>query len=419
MKGLLYLSLIILIATILPLAGCNGSSEEVFKGYQLPPEREEGTKVELVIHETYTDEEHQVFQSIVDIFNEDNPDITVKVERIPKGAQWSRLTQALATKETPDIARVEMEYIATLADRGTILPMELFWAEDHKETLVEGAILSNTYNKRVWGIPDQIYTSALFYNVRLLEESGSDIPDSNWSWEDLMQLARKVSDRNPDVIGLSYGSSLWELSPYIGSYGGTIYNSENKRIEIDSPEVVKALNLLYGYQLDVEGWTGSPIQSFINKDAAMVILDSNSIPKIEDSGIRFGVTKLPHGPAGSVSNIDGTSMVIFKDTEHPREAYEFLKFLTSSKIQALWADELGQLPVNKDSFKNVDVNKHPYLEIFMEQVSNVIPKPALPNYSQMEELFNMEMQKVFKGEKRLEHVLMDITAELNGEKQED
>lgn len=394
---------------ILPLTACNGG-EEILKGYKLPQKREEGTTVELVVHETYTDEEHEVFLNIINMFTEDNPEIAVKVERAPRGAQWSRLTQALATNETPDIARVDMEYITTLVDTQAILPLELLWESGDWDDYIPGAILSNTYQDRVWGIPDQVNTSVLFYNRTLLSEAGASIPSSQWIWNDLIEVSKKVNDITPETLGYAFGSTLWEVIPYLGSYGATIFD-ENGVCVMDSAKALKALGFLHQ-----NGWTQEPLgteQLFIDQKSAMIISGLWSIPEIEYAEIDYGLTTVPNGTAGSVSNIDGTSMVIFKNTEHPREAYKFLRYLTSREVQNLWSKELGQIPVNQGSFQDVDLDKYPYLEVFMEQIVSVMPRPTLSNYAQVEELFNEEFASALKGDKDLEQALREVASKIN------
>ncbi|SHK21290.1 multiple sugar transport system substrate-binding protein [Anaerobranca californiensis DSM 14826] len=401
------------------LTGCFGGGKSSGE-YELPPERQPGTKVELTLWETYNNEEHAVFMEIVKKFEDQNPDIKINVERIPWGGHWGRIATGLAVNETPDIARVDVAYVATLADRGAIVNLDLLGADKVVNEYVDAAIHSNIFRGSVWGLPDQTNTTVLFYNKTLFDEAGVDYPTFDWTWDDLIEAGKKITGIRPGVYGFAMGNTLWETFPYFGTFGAKFLNEDGTKCVLDSPEGIQALSLKVSlnreHGIEAGAWREGAVgaeDGFLAQQYAMIITGPWKIAEYRNAGIDFGISLVPRGPAGTASNVGGTNMVIFRNSRYPREAYQFLRFLTSVEMQAFWANELGQIPVNKGAFDLVDTEKNPYLEVLMEQAKYAIARPVLVNYARVEEIINAEMALALRGEKSPAQALRDAVREIN------
>ncbi len=371
----------------------------------------------LVIWESYNDEEHAVFMEIVDSFTA-RTGIKVEVQRIPFNGMEQKLLTALASRTNPDIARVDYAFVAKLATRKAAVPIDDSIADNLKKTLVKAALYSNYINGKFYGIPDQTNCLALFYNKKIFEENGIKNPPK--TWEEFIKIGKKITNEKKGVYAFGMHNSLWWTFPFFYGYGAKFMNDSLTRCLLDSKEAQKGFSLkvdLYRkYHIEAGAWQSGavpPDMGFQNGKYAMIFNGPWAVKTLEQTGIDFGVSLIPAGPAGSATTVGGTNMVIL-NPKKKKEALSFLLYLVSPEVQAMWADRLFQIPVNKEAEKYMK-NKSPIIRTFIEQMRYAVPRPPLPNYSEIEEIFNGEMALALLGKKTPEQALKDATQRVNKE----
>jgi ABC-type glycerol-3-phosphate transport system substrate-binding protein len=369
----------------------------------------------LVIWESYNDEEHAVFTQIVEKFKAQNPGIEIEIQRIPFDGMEQKVLTALASKSTPDIARVDYAFVAKLADKNAILPIEEEEIADIKDKLVKAALYSNFYKGKFYGVPDQTTCIALFYNKKIFKAKGIKNPPK--TWDEFVEIGKKITDGKIYAFGMH--NSLWWTFPFFFSFGAKFMSDDGKTCLLDSPEAIKAftfkVDLYRKYKIEGGAWQAgaiNPDAGFRNGKYAMIFNGPWSIKSLQETGIDFGVALIPEGPAGTATTVGGTNLVIFHKETKPL-ALKFIKFLLSPEIQAFWANELGQIPLRYDAMPMVDTIKHPYLKVFIEQMKYATPRPPLPNYTDIELTFNAEMEAALTGQKSPEDALKDATKRVN------
>ncbi|MCK4272020.1 extracellular solute-binding protein, partial [bacterium] len=176
---------------------------------------------------------------------------------------------------------------------------------------------------------------------------------------------------------------------------------------------------LYGkHKIEGGGWRAGGVRGdmgFQNGKYAMIFSGPWAVKSLLAAGIDFGVGLIPEGPAGTSTNVGGNDLIIFRSCQHPQEALEFLKFMASEAVQARWCNELGQIPVNIQAEKHLDFEQHPYLRIFVEQMKTAIPRPPIPDYDELENIINPEMQAALDGTKSVQKALDDAVRRINKE----
>lgn len=365
----------------------------------------------LTIWESYNDEEHAVFMEIVKAF-EESTGIKVQVQRIPFFGMESKILTALATGSEPDIARVDLAMVAKLATRGAVKNIGNF---DTSE-LLPVALKSVEIDGKLYGIPDQVNCLALFYNKKLFKEKGIKPPDT---WEEFVKAGKKLTDKKKNIYGFAMRNTLWWHLPFFYGFGARLM--KDGRFTLDTPEAVEALKFikkLYDNGIEAGAWKPGavdPDMGFQNGKYAMVFNGPWKIKSLKGANIPFGIVPVPRGKYGRPTPIGGTDMVIFKRSKHTEESLKFLQFLVSENIQTLWANKLGQLPVNVKSMENIDYERHPYIKIFAEAIKEAVPRPIIPDYQGVENIVNPEIESALFGKKTPEKALKDATRRVNEE----
>ena len=375
------------------------------------------SKNSLTIWESYNDEEHGVFMAIVDSF-EKKTNIKINVQRIPFNGMEQKLLTALASRTNPDIARVDYAFVATLAMKKAAVPIDDSIADKLKNELVKAAFYSNYLNGKFYGIPDQTNCLALFYNKEIFKNKGIKSPPS--TWDEFIKIGQKITDEKKGIYAFGMHNSLWWTFPFLYAYGAKFVSPDMKRCLLDSKEAIRGFSLkvdLYRkYHIEAGAWQSGavpPEMGFQNKKYAMIFNGPWAVKTLKASGIDFGVSLIPSGPNGSATTVGGTNMVILND-EKKDIAEKFLLYLTSPEVQAMWADKLFQIPVNKNAEKYMK-NKSPIIKVFMEQMKYAVPRPPIPDYSEIEQIFNGEMALALSGKKSPEKAMKDATERVNKE----
>ncbi|MCK9911459.1 extracellular solute-binding protein, partial [Microbacteriaceae bacterium K1510] len=72
---------------------------------------------------------------------------------------------------------------------------------------------------------------------------------------------------------------------------------------------------------------------------------------------KVAIAPLPAGDAGSAATLRGWMGGINKHTKHPKEAWEFLKFMTGPEGQKISAVDGGLAPTYLPVYEDADVKK--------------------------------------------------------------
>jgi multiple sugar transport system substrate-binding protein len=190
---------------------------------------------------------------------------------------------------------------------------------------------------------------------------------------------------------------------------------------LNSTECVNALTFikkLYDEDIEAGAWKAGavdPDMGFLNGKYAMVFNGPWKIKSLLDANFPFGIFLIPKGSFGRPTPIGGTDMVIFRNSKNYKNAIKFLQYLTSKEVQTMWANELGEIPVNKMSMNEIDFGKHPYLKVFVEGIKEAVPRPPFPDYQGVENIVNPEIEAALTGKKEIKKALDDATMRVNKE----
>jgi len=383
----------------------------------------EGTgPVTLTYWQTYNDDENALFAELVEEYQASHPGITIKTTRLPFMGAEPKILTALATRTTPDIARVDGSFVPKLATRNALLSLDEIGLGDIKKDLHPVALSSCVVDGITYALPEQVNGLCLFYNKDLFRGAGLDPEDPPDSWAEFITVGRKLTDPEGGVFGFGMRNSLWWTFPFFNTYGARFLSEDGARCVLNGPEGVEAFQLkvdLYRkHQIEGGGWRAGGVRDdmgFQNGKYAMIFSGPWAVKTLQTAAIDFGVGLIPRGPAGTSTNVGGNDLVIFRSCQRPKAALEFLTFMASEEVQTRWANRLGQIPVNVRAEEHLDFEQHPYLKVFVEQMKTAIPRPPIADYDELENIMNPEMQAALDGTKSVQKALDDAVRRINRE----
>lgn len=152
-----------------------------------------------------------------EIYNEQTPGVTVELEYVSSGAWDERMRGAQAVGETPDIVHYAYNRILGMAERGELLPISDYVADEVLYDLHDNVRQMVSMDGKVWSFPELVEPSmVLYYHRDLFEEAGLDPDRPPQTWDELIDYARRLT--TDDQYGLlvpftavELGWSTWGL----------------------------------------------------------------------------------------------------------------------------------------------------------------------------------------------------------------
>jgi len=379
-----------------------------------------GDGVTLTVWETYNADERPVFLDLVEAFEATHPGVKIRATNLPFMGAEPKILTALATRTTPDIARVDGSFLPKLAIKGALHPLDDYITEGVKSEIVPVALQSNVVNGMLYGLPDQVNCLCLFINRAIFREAGLDPGGPPATWDEFVRVGRTLTDPGKGVFGFGMRNSLWWTLPFFNTYGARLLNGDRTQCVLNEREAVAAfqfkVDLYRKHKIEGGGWMAGGIRDdlgFQTQKYAMVFNGPWAVNTLDETGIEFGVSLIPAGPKGTSTTVGGNNLVVFRSCTHAREAAEFLKFMASRQSQVLWCNALGQIPVNRLANEDLDFERHPYLEVFIEQMRTARPRPQVAVYPEIENAVNPEMQAALEGSKTVQQAMDSAVEEVN------
>lgn len=335
---------------------------------------------------------------LIEQFESDNPRIKIKAQYVPTGdALIQKLVTAIQSETAPDISWIHSDFLADLVDADAIYKMDHFiygkngLSEEDFNDIYPALLQYASLRKTLYSMPMEATNLAMICNVDMLKEAGYQNGRAPMSWGELEEYAEKLTkdfnnDGKNDRIGFFLpifpaagplsGWMVWQWIPYLWQAGGYIVSEDQSEVLYNSEAGVKALTLwknIYN-KLKLRMFTTDYDVAFASKLVAMAMDGPWNLPRFNRmlQNLNWSMAPLPEGPVKSATIVGGEYLVIFKQSEHPDEAWEFIKWILKPEVQARWSMNSGYLPVRHSAsavpeFKTY-LDAHPNFKVFVDQM---------------------------------------------------
>jgi len=393
----------------------------------------------------FNTEETQLFKEIMKDFEKEysaksGQKITVEVRYVSFGDMFTKLRTAALADITPDIAFMDAIKVTDLSfgkaltaiDEMPEFKQRYGTVEKAREEFVAASFNAGVVNRlgetHLYGFPVQTTTVALFWNREMfrnraneLRAAGLDPNRAPRDWDEVYAYGKVLSDPQNNIYGFGLHGSLWFLFTIFNMYDTEFVEyAANGRASsaLDTPNTRAALARIQGIaHSGIEGgaWKRSgtnPDIGFLNRKYAMILTGPWNVENFTRAGLDFDIALIPAPPMAeaeklkltpknqdpkgwgtySSSNVGGQTGVILRTSQNKDIAYAILEYFTSEPVQRRWASSLGQIPVRKAAWKNLDTTRFPFMPKFMEQLAQAKRIPQIPLYGILEsDVFNPQI----------------------------
>lgn len=322
--------------------------------------------------------EVQIINSVIKNFESENPNIKINFIHIPQN-YFQKIHLLFASNTEPDVLFMNNLYLPIYESK-----LEDLSEMINKKDFYEQSIQNMTYNNKLLGIPRDISNLVLYVNLDKI-----NLPHENWSIEDLIEDAKKQT--NKDNFGIGCEEDIYWMSPYLSYFNGGILNNSNELI-IDTTESQKALklykNLIYRNIAPTKSQIGSSTlaQMFLDKKISMYLSGRWMYPKIkEKADFRWAVINFPYGEGKQLCDTSG--WVISKNSKHKKSAKKFVNYLANEENAKFFAQTGLIVPANIKASEILN-NKEYNEKVFLKVIEHTQNTPVNKNYKKLTDEIN-------------------------------
>lgn len=345
--------------------------------------------------------EGEMVRSLIPEFERRNPGIKVVVQQIPWTAAHEKLLTAYAGESTPDVCQLGNTWIPEFGILQALEPLGP-WVERSSsirlDDYFEGVLRTNILDSTLYGIPWYVDTRVMFYRRDLLAAVGATEPPA--TWQEVLKLCERLKRRAKDEGRLHYPFFLptneWVPAIVLGMQaGGAFLKDGATRGNFQGPEFRRAFELLTSFYQKEYSPVGQSLitnryHSFADGFIAMYITGPWNIGEFTrripaDRQNIWMTAPLPSmdDRTPGVSLPLGTSLAVFRLSEHKPEAWKLIEYLASTEQSINLYRITGNLPPRLSAWEDTSLARNRYVQAFYRQLQRVDPLPQVAEWEQI------------------------------------
>ena len=375
--------------------------------------------------------EGDAIQAAVDDFNAGQNRIWV--ERVTISQIHRKLMLATSGGVPPDLAGLFSTNVPVFVENNALVPLDGFVAQagPRREDYIDIFWQLGCHRDHVFALTSMPSVSALAWNKKMFRAAGLDPEQPPRSIAELEAFNEKLLRRRPDgsieQIGHLPNDPFW-VAPRWGLWFGARFWDGQDTVRADAPEMRAAFRWMQSYPArfgaqnllalrDGFGSFASPQNPFLSGRIAMTNQGPwiyNFIKNYAAPDFEWGVAAFPSVDPERLPNVtfaDSDVLVIPVGAKHPREAFEFMRYLTTQGPMEKFC--LGQKkfsPLRRVSEDFYRQHPDPYVRKFAELANspNALSMPAITTWAEYNDALTDASGRVLAGSADAETALATV-----------
>ncbi|MGO4344181.1 ABC transporter substrate-binding protein [Paenibacillus sp. MCAF9] len=425
---------LLMLALLLALTACSGGgssnggkqNNEGTKSTAKPDDaggKDAGVKTTLSIMWWGPDARHEATKKALDIYSQQNTNVSFKPEFMAWDAFWQKLPTLAASKSITDVLQMDAAYIQEYVSRGQLEDL----SDIDLSGIVDPSVISNLQiDGKLYGIPLSQNAQGLAYNKAELEQYGITLPHKDWTYDEFFQWARDARAKLPDGKYPIGDTTTWDSFNYYQTSMGKppVMSDGGKTFTLDK-------DLFMTFYQTYEEFRKSKIVPPAEKAASFLENDPQADPMA--SGVvmtrgattgsvsaleqlmpgKVGVVNLPVGPAGGGWAQSTIFLSVSANSKNKDEAKKFLRWFVTDKDAGSALGLTRGIPINPDIYKELEPTLEAKdklgKEIYDLSLDKALPfYPPAAGFSEWVDTYKKEMEAVTFGQQSIEDAYKKI-----------
>ncbi len=421
LKSLLIISIICLL--ILPLLNCY--------------KKNAGSGIPITFAFWGSAEEIEIIEKIVKPWDEKREDLHVVFQHVPTGGgQTANYVQRILTQmaggTAPDVVFMEVNIFVDFCYRNMLVDLAPFIKKDKEFEIKDfypDVVKRFTKDGKIYVIPrDTAPFNCVYYNKDLFNKEKLDYPKNNWTWDDLINLGKKLTKRNSQNVVQQYGFYAWPLMNFVYSAGGGFVDNIKDPVKciLDTPNSKRGLKFVYDMM-----WTYKISPKPASMDLGGIEMFEAGKLAMYGSGIwetpalrnikAFDWDIVPFPKAKNMplkTGTGGSGYAIVKTSKHPDKAWDLIKCLAGDYGQSILADtglaQPAKTKIADSKHFAYDGKKPKNKAILLNSVKNVVYEPFHPRWNEIyQKYIGPEFDLYFHNKQTLDESINKIIPKVN------
>jgi multiple sugar transport system substrate-binding protein len=379
------------VGTVATLNACSGKSDTSSNG-----------TVNLTFRQFDPPTEIAGLKKVVKAWNDTHPKIQVKLETLAGSADYAQQFAREANSGSgPDIVHLGYVNVKDLAKPKILLPVSELAEKSAPDTPIDQflALDMNRFDDKVWALPWTVDTFAMAYNKKTMDKAGLKPPTS---WPELLSTATKLGKSG--TVGFAFAGASnpdagqwFAINYYLWSNGISLISNEsgNWAPGATAEQFSSAMKFFNSFFT-----SGATPKSMVSVDSindpqivagladgttAMTMMAPQTVRQARDTSTEVVTAVMPDGLTDGSTHLGGRSLGINAATDHPDEAWEFVKYLNTAKAFA----DIPQYPAATTVLDKVDApdgeegfqKQLPHSRSFARYIDGPVPVDTLQKLS--------------------------------------
>ena len=351
-------------------------------------------------------------------FNAQNNGVTAKILEFSTSADEQRqqfVQRQEAKSGECDVFSADVVWTAEFASQKWLFDLTPY-VDTRRHELIEATLETATYDGKVWGMPQQTDAGFLYYRTDQV-----DTPPATW---------QEVYQQAGDMDGLVYQGAPYEgltcnFLELAFAAGGQVLSDDGKKSEINSPENVKALQLMVDGIKDNVAARG--VTTYMEEESRRYFESGKATfmrnwPYAYALGQeakavkgKFAVMPFPEFEGGGKAGIlGGHNQVISVHSKNPGGALKWIDYITGEENQKRQFLTASQSPTLKAIYDDPEVQeKYDFATELRDAISQAKSRPVSPVYPQVSQAIYKNVNAALAGKVSPEDALKTAQTEMD------
>jgi multiple sugar transport system substrate-binding protein len=344
-------------------------------------------------------------QALIEAYTKAHPGVQIVPQPLPAKDYAQQLLGRLDSNP-PDLFVSLDGQAPALIERGALLDLTPMLTGDIKlkiDDFQPAAVGPWQRGDALYGLPSEITPLVMFINRDLFAANGVAVPQPNWTWDDWLADARKLTVSSAGQV-TRFGTALGTWAGMVWGNGGDLISADGKRSLLASPEAAAGVqfaadmvNVHHVAPPPVLAGGPDPVQLFKEQKVAMLPAPSNVAAALTQSKLPFewAIASFPTGKVAATS-LSVTGLALSAKTENAGAALGFAAFAVGAdgqaaltNIMSFSAPALRAAPARPSSVAGADM--------IARSVDFGRTLPAIPQWPAIAKEVNSALVPVFQG----------------------
>lgn len=386
------------------LVGCSNDSKSDAKG--------DGKEITYAL---WDKEQAPIYEELAKEFEEETG-IKVKFEITPWAQYWTKLETAITGNNAPDVFWINFPRVPDYIDNEVVLPLDDI--EFDKDKFPQQYLDSYTRNGKLYAIPKDFDSHALYYNKKIFDEANIAYPDDTWTWDTWREVAKKLTNKDKNIYGMA-APVTWQGGYYetLLQSGGAPFAEDGTKSGFSDSKTIAGVQFWYDFVKEgssptVEEMASTTVSElFLNGRIAMTLDGSYMVPTYftDEYGIEnIDVAPMPKGEIRATTS-NALANAISAKTENEEAAKKWVAYLSTKEANEHTANSgkvLSAYEGSQEGWMNAYPDKN--LKVFIDAVEYAVPLPNKKNNSAAIAIEADILTKAWTGEITVEEACLEL-----------